>query len=77
MDAVGAIISGTRDQAIVDFQSTSIFSELPYSLVITVGSVYDDLVQLAYAGYTFSSSTRCSSGDYEDGNRETDCGFGC
>ncbi|RYP81686.1 hypothetical protein DL769_001918 [Monosporascus sp. CRB-8-3] len=76
-DAVDDIIGGIRDQAIADFQSTTVFSELPHSLVITVGSVDDDPVRFAYAGHIFSSSTGCSIGGYENGNREMDCGFTC
>ena len=76
-DAVGAIIGGASDLAIPDFQSVSVSSELPAQLVLTVGSVDADPVQFAYNGFTFSSSNGCSTGAYDSGSRNMDCGFPC
>ncbi|KAH8157824.1 hypothetical protein CIB48_g10430 [Xylaria polymorpha] len=76
-DAIGAIVGGQNSLAIGDFNSGSVPSELPYVVVISTGSVDSDPVQFAYAGSHFSSSAGCSTGGYEGGNREMDCGFTC
>ncbi|KAI0121951.1 hypothetical protein F4814DRAFT_445902 [Daldinia grandis] len=77
VDAGSTTIGLDNGHTIPDFQSASISSELPYQLIVTVGSADADAVQFAYAGYTFSSSTGCSTGKYDSGNREMDCGFAC
>lgn len=63
--------------AIPDYQSTSVPSFLPYLLTVGVGAVDSDPLQFAYAGQKFSSSDGCSTGKYDGGKREMDCGFGC
>lgn len=77
LDAGGNTIGLDIGHAIPNFQSAAIASALDYLLIVTAGSVDQDPVQFAYAGYTFSSSSGCSTGGYEDGNREMDCGFSC
>ena len=79
-DAVGAIIGGDSGLVIPDFGSAPVSNEvggLPNQLVLTVGSVDADPVQFSYNGATFSSSNGCSTGGYENGDREMDCGFAC
>ncbi|KAJ8127567.1 hypothetical protein O1611_g6067 [Lasiodiplodia mahajangana] len=71
-DAVGASVGGASRLAIGDYQSSTVFSQLPYGLVITSGAVDSDPVSFAYAGYLFSSSSGCSTGGYENGNRESE-----
>ncbi|KAI1174314.1 hypothetical protein F4777DRAFT_554623 [Nemania sp. FL0916] len=77
MDAIGALVGGVNRLSVIDFASASVSSELPYQVVISVGSVDSDEVRFAYAGAAFSSSSGCSTGGYEDGNRDMDCGFPC
>ncbi|TRX98102.1 hypothetical protein FHL15_000747 [Xylaria flabelliformis] len=76
-DAIGAIIGGANRLTIGDFTSADVASQLPYLVVISAGAVDEDPVQFAYAGSQFSSSHGCSTGGYEDGNRDMDCGFTC
>ncbi len=76
-DAIGAIIGGANRLTIEDFKSADVASDLPYFVVISAGAVDGDPVQFAYAGRQFSSSQGCSTGGYEDGNRDMDCGFTC
>ncbi|KAI0425680.1 hypothetical protein F5Y09DRAFT_346454 [Xylaria sp. FL1042] len=77
VDAVGAIIGGVSKLAVQDFKSADVTSDLPNTVVVSVGAVDDDPVEFAYAGYQFSSSAGCSTGGYDGGNREMDCGFAC
>ncbi|OTB07668.1 hypothetical protein M426DRAFT_317969 [Hypoxylon sp. CI-4A] len=77
VDAQGTGIGQVLAQEIPDFQSASIPSQLPYTITVTAGSVDDDPVNFAYAGYAFSSSSGCSTGGYQNGNRDMDCGFSC
>ncbi|KAI0448888.1 hypothetical protein F5B21DRAFT_79788 [Xylaria acuta] len=77
VDAVGQGVGGAVRLSVPDYQSGDVYSQLPYTLVITSGAVDSDPVQFAYAGYVFSSSAGCSTGGYENGNRDMDCGFGC
>ncbi|KAI8961303.1 hypothetical protein F5Y11DRAFT_326528 [Daldinia sp. FL1419] len=77
VDAGGNTVGLDNGHDIPNFSSAAISSELPYQLIVTTGSVDNDPVQFSYAGYTFSSSTGCSTGKYDGGNREMDCGFGC
>ncbi|KAF2971664.1 hypothetical protein GQX73_g1882 [Xylaria multiplex] len=76
-DGVGAIIGGANHLPIPDLQSATVDSELPFGLVVTSGAFDSDPVGFAYAGYIFSSSNGCSAGDYDNGARQMDCGFGC
>ncbi|KAI8624532.1 hypothetical protein F5Y19DRAFT_480554 [Xylariaceae sp. FL1651] len=76
-DAIQEIIGGASRRPIPDFQSSAIDSRLNYTVVLTVGSVDSDPVNFAYAGHRFSSSNGCSTGGYDGGNREMDCGFQC
>ncbi|KAI0101021.1 hypothetical protein GGR51DRAFT_575141 [Nemania sp. FL0031] len=76
-DAIGESVGGASRLAIGDFQASTVFSQLPYGLVITSGAVDSDPVGFAYAGYQFSSSVGCSTGAYDGGNREMDCGITC
>ncbi|KAI0970409.1 hypothetical protein F4678DRAFT_138725 [Xylaria arbuscula] len=78
VDAIGAIIGGVSGLAIEDFSSGDVTSQLPDVLVISTGTADNDAVRLDYAGSHFSSSSQeCSTGGYEDGNRDMDCGFPC
>ena len=53
-------------------------SSLPYVLVMEAGNVDSDPVRFSYGGDTWlSDSSRCSVGQYDGGNRQMDCGFGC
>jgi len=55
-----------------------VFSELPLVLVATAGSVDNDPVKFAYGGQSWdSSSGQCSTGGYDSGSRQMDCGFTC
>ncbi|KAI2629217.1 hypothetical protein GGS26DRAFT_591886 [Hypomontagnella submonticulosa] len=76
-DAIGDIIGGVDRQAIADRSSFGISSQLPAVLIVTAGSVDSDPVSFAYNGQSWSSSSGCSTGGYENGNREMDCGFAC
>ncbi|KAH8165071.1 hypothetical protein CIB48_g3210 [Xylaria polymorpha] len=76
-DAVGEGIGGASRLDVADYQSGGVYSQLPYTLVVTSGAVDSDPVGFAYAGYVFSSSSGCSTGSYDGGNREMDCGFAC
>ncbi|XXG99308.1 hypothetical protein Hte_005645 [Hypoxylon texense] len=76
-DAVGAILGGVNGQAVADHSTFSIDSELPATLDLTAGAVDSDPVTFGYNGQAFSSSDGCSTGGYENGNREMDCGFAC
>ncbi|KAI0438473.1 hypothetical protein F4803DRAFT_97989 [Xylaria telfairii] len=76
-DAIGAIIGGVNRLAIENFSSEGVTSELPYVLVVSTGGVDSDPVQFAYAGGHFSTSDGCSTGGYDSGRRQMDCGFHC
>lgn len=53
-------------------------SELPLVLVATAGSVDDDPVTFAYGSQSWdSNSGQCSTGGYDSGSRQMDCGFTC
>jgi hypothetical protein len=67
---VDVIQGGASHLAITDFQSASVDSDLPDTLVITSGAIDSDHVGFACASHQFSSSTGCGTGGYEDGNRE-------
>ncbi|RYC63563.1 hypothetical protein CHU98_g2619 [Xylaria longipes] len=72
VDAVGDGIGGAVRLDVPDYQSRDVYSQLPYALVVTSGAVDSDPVQFAYAGYVFSTSSGCSAGGYENGNRESE-----
>ncbi|KAI6085697.1 hypothetical protein F4821DRAFT_260609 [Hypoxylon rubiginosum] len=80
-DAVGDGIGGVKGQAIADRTSFDILpgpsNELPAKLTLTAGSVDSDPITFAYNGQSWSSSSGCSTGGYQNGNREMDCGFAC
>ncbi|KAI0188868.1 hypothetical protein F4808DRAFT_48384 [Astrocystis sublimbata] len=76
-DAIGATVGGASRMPIADYSSASISSDLPDNLEIRIGSVDSDSVSFAYAGQAFSSSQGCSTGAYDSGNRDMDCGFQC
>ena len=76
-DGVGAILGGVRGKAVADRSSIGITSQLPKVLILTAGSVDSDPVSFAYNGQTWSSSSGCSTGRYDSGNRDMDCGFTC
>ncbi|KAK7753698.1 hypothetical protein SLS62_004321 [Diatrype stigma] len=79
-DALSNIVGGTSKGdrlSIADLSSASLPSALPYQLVISVGAVDSDPVQFSYAGQTWSSSRGCSTGAYDSGKRQMDCGFTC
>ncbi|KAI1082626.1 hypothetical protein F5B20DRAFT_578296 [Whalleya microplaca] len=76
-DAIGAIIGGVDHVAVADYSSLSIASQLPSVVVLSAGAADSDPVTFAYNGQTFSSSSGCSTGGYDSGSRQMDCGFSC
>lgn len=52
---------------------------LQYTLALTAPNVDDDPINLAYAGdfWNIYDAGRCSTGVYDEGKREIDCGFTC
>ncbi|KAI0436733.1 hypothetical protein F4803DRAFT_572005 [Xylaria telfairii] len=76
-DAIGEGIGGASRLAIPDYHSGDLYSQLPYTLVVTSGGVDNDPVGFAYAGYVFTSYSGCRAGPYDSGNRDMDCGFPC
>lgn len=76
-DAVGAVIGGSAGQVGFPGQAISQFSQLPYVLLVTAGGVDQDPVSFAYAGAHWDSYNGCSTGGYDSGSRQMDCGFAC
>ncbi|KAI0596356.1 hypothetical protein F4775DRAFT_603977 [Biscogniauxia sp. FL1348] len=76
-DAIGTQIGGVSMAPIADQSSYSVSSELPNQLVVSVASVDSDPVTFSYGGQIFSSSNGCSTGGYDSGSRQMDCGFSC
>ncbi|TGJ81380.1 hypothetical protein E0Z10_g7384 [Xylaria hypoxylon] len=80
-DAILGPIGGVNRLAVPYSESRRVVggkdSELPYDMIITSGAVDKNPVQFAYAGQYFSSSKGCSTGGYENGNRDMDCSFRC
>ena len=57
-------------------------SNLPYMLVLKTRDADDDWVQFEYSADRWNTNPedyggRCTSGGFENGNRESDCGFQC
>ncbi|KAI0012355.1 hypothetical protein F4779DRAFT_614557 [Xylariaceae sp. FL0662B] len=76
-DAVGAILGGADNAAVADYGSLDIYSQLPAVVVLTAGAADSDPVTFSYNGATFSSSNGCSTGGFDGGARQMDCGFTC
>jgi len=53
-------------------------SKLPDAIEIIAGNIDDDPITFSYRGQQWNTNdNRCSTGGYEDGDREVDCGFTC
>ncbi|KAL8626650.1 hypothetical protein Q9189_007654 [Teloschistes chrysophthalmus] len=59
-------------------QGVNVNSKLPAVLVAIAGGVDSDPVTFAYGGQNWdSNSKQCSTGGYQNGSRQMDCGFTC
>lgn len=57
---------------------TGIDSQLPAVFEVEVGADDSEPVDFQYAGQAWSSNDgQCSTGGYDSGSRQIDCGFNC
>lgn len=77
-DSLGRTVGGDDRVAIPDLGSHNFpLDGQSTPLVITSGTVDSDPISFTYGGDQWLSSSRCSVGAYDSGNRDMDCGFGC
>jgi len=73
-DQNGSLI-GSVDHAT---SPAGVTSSLPYVLIVTAGNGDSDPVSFDYAGQHWASNSgQCSTGAYDGGSRNMDCGFTC
>ena len=76
-DGVGAVQGGVDQTPVADFTPLNVDSGLPAVFIATVGAVDSDPIKMAFNGQVWDSSSQCSVGGYDNGNRNMDCGFRC
>ena len=79
LDANGFLVGGTWYQESRPSQTWDLPSQLPAMLLIGVGAVQSDMINFAYNGQEFNtSSSQCSlSGQFGNGVRSGSCNFVC
>ena len=77
-DAVQDPIGGVSKLSVPGGVFTGIDSQLPDVLEVLVGGADAQPVRFQYNGQAWTSADgQCSTGDYDSGSRNIDCGFNC